>query len=176
MPEPVIIDTTVIQVKSTAKDSYGNLVVTPTEGKDIKLSEKRNALFDIFQQGRTVKLFWAEYMHKKYVSRAELFNGKPPAEKQVEELTARVGAEPLPKAPEHKSSPETGMWWGQLGEMLRCGDIDKTTAEGKHYRKTYYTEMNRVLGITFKEVQPAKKTLLSEAKKLAEIDAQDKPF
>ena len=89
MPEPQIIDTTVIQVKSTTTDIYNNLIVTPIEGEDIKVSVKRRSLFDIFQQGDTVKLFWAEYMHKKFVARAERETSpvSPSAEKIVSSET-----------------------------------------------------------------------------------------
>ncbi len=90
MPEPAIIDTTVIQVKSTTKDTYGNLIVTPEVGEDFKIAAKREFLFEVFQEGRAVKLGWAEYMHRKYIARAELFDGKPPTEKQVEPITAGV--------------------------------------------------------------------------------------
>jgi len=166
MAEPAIIDTTIIQVKSTTKNTYGDLIVTPTVGEDIKIGNKRSNLFDVFQEDRAVKLYWAEYMHKKYVARAELFDGKPPEDKQVEQITAGKGTPSIAETQaknEHKSSPETGMWWNQLGEMLRCGDIDKNTPQGKIMRNAYYTEMLRVLGINVKEVS---KGLVEEAKKL----------
>lgn len=73
--EPAIIDTSIISVKSSTKDNYNNLIVTPESGEPIKISEKRRGLFDIFQEGASIKLFWAEYMHKKYVARAELVSG-----------------------------------------------------------------------------------------------------
>ncbi len=90
MPEPTIIDTTVIQVQYTNEDDYHNLVVTPTEGDDIRIGNKRSNLFSIFQPGRAVKLEWAEFKGKKYVAKAELFDGKPPVEKRVEPITAGV--------------------------------------------------------------------------------------
>ena len=90
-PEPAIIDTTVIQVKSTTQDSYGNLIVTPVEGEDVKVSEKRKQLFDVFQPGNMVKLYWAEYMHKKYVARAEREEqGVSPVVKEAIKLGAKV--------------------------------------------------------------------------------------
>ncbi len=174
-PEPAIIDTTVIQVKSTTKNTYGDLIVTPTVGEDVKIGNKRSNLFDVFQEGRAVKLYWAEYMHKKYVSKAELFDGKPPIGKQVEQITTGKGvpsiAETVTRC-EHKSSPETGMWWGQMGEMLRCGDIDLETPEGKHLRNAYYAEMLRVLGINIKEVASAKHNLKDEAVKLGATEVK----
>jgi len=42
MPEPVIIDTSVIQVKSASKDTYGNLSVTTMVGDVHKIGEKRS--------------------------------------------------------------------------------------------------------------------------------------
>ncbi len=153
MPEPVIINATVIQVKSTTKDTYGNLIVTPEVGEDIKIGVKRENLFEVFQEGRAVKLYWAEYMHKKYVARAELFDGLPPVEKRIKPITAGVEVEPLSPVvvKEHKSSPETGMWWKELGDMLRAGDIDKTKPEGKLMRIAYYSEMMRVLNIKIEQ-------------------------
>jgi len=87
MPEPAIIETSVIKVKSTTKNNYGDLIVTPESGEPVKIAAKRDSLFDLFQNGAVVKLLWAEYMHKKYVARAEL------------------GTEPPPNAVEPKTSP-----------------------------------------------------------------------
>ena len=70
---------------------------------------------------------------------------------------------PAPK-PEHKSSPETGMWWGQMGEMLRSGDIDITTPAGKAMKRAYYAEMLQVLGIPIPDSR-----LVQEAKKLGAV-------
>ena len=148
-PEPTIIDTSVIQVKSTTLDSYGNLIVTPEVGEDVRIGAKRNSLFDIFQQDRAVKLYWAEYQHRKYVARAELFDGKPPEEKRIEPITTNSPISPSPESHKKFIAPEEkGMWWKELGEMLRAGDIDKTKPAGKFLRDAYYAQMFSVLDIT----------------------------
>ncbi len=123
MPEPAIIDTTTIQVKSTTKDTYGNLIVTPMVGEDIKISEKRKSLFDIFQEGATVKLFWAEYMHKKYVARAEVTEptqtetGVKPLTQQVsQESTGKVVIAPQEKPPKTEMSKDD---WAEKDKVTR---------------------------------------------------------
>ncbi len=147
MPEPAIIDTSVITVKSTTKNTYGDLIVTPTEGEDIKVGVKREQYFDVFQQGRAVKLFWAEYMHKKYVAKAELFDGKPPEAKRVEPITAGKGVEPLKTyAPQ-----EIGMWYNNLGNRIGDGSLARDYPKA-HVKiaAQYYKKMSEVLGIDFK--------------------------
>ena len=66
----------------------------------------------------------------------------------LEPVTAETvevpATEPLPRtiAPQ-----ERGMWYKQLGDDLRSGHIDKSTAFGKKLRLTYFAEMFRVLDI-----------------------------
>jgi len=122
MPEPQIIETSIITVKSTTKNQYGDLIVTTTHGNDIKIGEKRNQLFDLFQPGQVVKLLWAEYQQRKYVSRAELAEGNPQPTPQ-----------PKPDAPQSKITPpkqessitdrdrriEHMVWVKEVGEMIR---------------------------------------------------------
>ncbi len=73
---------------------------------------------------------------------------------------------PAPTAPQpaRVSSPETGMWYNQLGEMIRNGEIDKTTAMGKQLRAAYYSEMFRVLGIKVDS------HLADEARRMGAVD------
>ena len=162
---------TVIVVGKTEVDQYGNLLVTPQGGGDkIKIAAKRSNLHPLFQQGRAIKLDWQTYMNKPYVADAVAVEGElPPPTKPkilpehqsvIEKARADV-REPTKLAPQ-----EVGMWWKELGEMLRVGDIDKTTPQGKSLRIAYYTEMSRVLGINIKEVQPIRKSLVEEAKRL----------
>lgn len=42
---------------------------------------------------------------------------------------------------------ELGMWWKELGEMLRAKDIDLTKPAGKAMRTAYYAQMLSVLDI-----------------------------
>ncbi len=55
-----------------------------------------------------------------------------------------------PVAP-HISGQEVGMWWKELGECLRCGEVDKDTPVGKSLRKAYYAQMFSVLGISIEK-------------------------
>ncbi len=61
----------------------------------------------------------------------------------MEQKAAQAVAEKM-----NASTPEEGMWWKELGEMLRAGDIDKTKPMGKALRDFYYTQMLSVLDIT----------------------------
>jgi len=161
MPEPQIIDTSVITVKSTTKDQYGNLIVSPIEGADFKIASKRNNLFEVFQQGRAVKLFWAEYQHHKYVANAEFFDGKPPAEKQVAPITAGVSPQPLqakttpPKAEsnisDRDSRIEEAVWWKELGNRIGDGSIDRDFPNTMvKVKSQYYKKLSEVTGVDFK--------------------------
>ncbi len=171
---------TVIVVGVTRVDGYNNLWVTPAGGgEEIKVGAKRGNLHSLFQQGKAIMLHWETYKNISYVSDAKLVEGelpsptKPtilPEHKEVISKAKAEAREPIkPQLVEHKSSPETGMWWKELGDMLRSGDIDKTTPLGKVMRSTYYTEMGRVLGIPIKEVQPVRKSLVEEALKLGAV-------
>ena len=42
---------------------------------------------------------------------------------------------------------ELGMWWKELGECLRSGEIDKATPHGKLLRAAYYAQMFQVLSL-----------------------------
>jgi len=92
-------------------------------------------------------------------------------EPEIESEAPQSKSSPVKEVASSKSSlpeiapQERGMWWKELGECLRSGEIDVKTPRGLALRVAYYTEMSRVLGIPIKEVQPAKK-LIEEAKKL----------
>ncbi len=45
------------------------------------------------------------------------------------------------------SGEEVGMWYKELGGMIRAKDIDLTTPHGKLLRKAYYAKMFQVLNI-----------------------------
>jgi len=51
-----------------------------------------------------------------------------------------------------ESAPqEIGMWWKELGEMIRAKDIDISKPEGKLMRNAYYAQMLSVLSIKFEK-------------------------
>lgn len=145
---------TVIVVGGTRLDEYDNLWVTPAGGGDeVKIAKKREALHPLFEQGKAVLLHWETYMDKAYVAKAEAVAGKlpPPTEpgmlKEHQEVIQKAVAETKPKpAPQ-----ELGMWWKELGEMLRAKDIDTTKPVGKQLRTVYYAQMLSVLDIKIEE-------------------------
>lgn len=53
--------------------------------------------------------------------------------------------------PQQPAPQELGMWWKELGECLRSGEIDKTTPHGKLLRAAYYAQMFQVLNLKIKK-------------------------
>ena len=49
--------------------------------------------------------------------------------------------------PQQPAPQELGMWWKELGECLRSGEIDKTKPSGKLLRAAYYAQMFQVLNL-----------------------------
>ena len=73
---------------------------------------------------------------------------------KVEQSAAAPTSTDVKVVEEHVQKPapqERGMWWKELGEMIRAKDVDVTKPHGKLLRAAYYTEMMRVLDIEFKE-------------------------
>ncbi len=136
---------TIIVVGVTRTDDYGSLWVTPAGGGDeIKIGEKRSHLHDLFQQGKAVMLHWATYKNKPYVSDAKAVEGELPPSTKPESPPPQQREE-LPKV---KPAPqELGMWWKELGEMIRAKDIDTTKPSGKAMRTAYYAKMLSILDI-----------------------------
>ncbi len=164
------------EVKGVSSGQYPKFIFTDKEGNEYKVGANRKDYFvDVIKPGTAVELGYSTFKGTEYIYSATLVKDqleqtlKPtpqvPQSKSSPSKEA-VNSKPLP---EHKSSPETGMWWNQLGEMLRVGDIDKTTPQGKAMRTAYYAEMIRVLGINVKEVQPANK-LIEAAMKLGAVE------
>ena len=95
-PEPKIERYEVITPTSATADDYGNIVVKSIAG-EVRVNKKHESLHPLFyeasQEGRALKVGFAVYMNKEYIHTAELFDGKPPEEKQVEPITTK--AEPL---------------------------------------------------------------------------------
>ena len=153
--KPAIIKETQIIVESVRLDDYGNLWVLDKNGDETKIAQKRSHLFPIFQPERGVNLYWAKYMDKLYVAEAQPLGDmiSAPAEKPTlttetpdqAEIDASVG-----KA-RQVAPQERGMFWKELGEMLRAGDIDKDSPHYKTLRKAYYAEMFSVLGIKIEQ-------------------------
>lgn len=136
----------VITVAMAEKDQYGNLKVTDNLGKEYKIGEKRAHLFELFVEGRAVKITWDNYLNKDYISDAVLFDGKPPEGKQTEHITAGVDKPKMP-APQ-----ELGMWWKELGNRIGDGSLAKDYPKSQVKIKTqYYRKMSEITGVSFKE-------------------------
>lgn len=143
----------IITVASSKLNSYGHLEFTSTEKPDdkpFKIPKNRVAHFESIQVGAEVILEWAVNSHdtkNEYIYSASQTGTHYPPDQ-------------LPKAPEHKSTPqkteskatipsgqEQGMWWKELGEMIRAGDVDTKTPFGKALRLAYYAKMFIVLDL-----------------------------
>ena len=72
MPQPKVIKTEVIVVDHSSLNDYRDLIVTDKGGKEWKVSNKRDYLHNIFQDGWAVKLGIANYMDKDFISEASL--------------------------------------------------------------------------------------------------------
>ena len=78
---------------------------------------------------------------------------------KVQNLSPTSSQELLPKDQEiideevkGKPAPqEIGMWYKELGEMLRAKDIDTTKSAGKAMRTAYYAKMMSVLDIKIED-------------------------
>lgn len=102
-PEPQIIKTEDIIVKSTTKDNYGNLIVTSAEGKEYRVSKKRESLFSFFEPTANTHLQWAIYQNREYIANAfptdRLVKGRP-----VKETPGEV----KPEVKQDKPVPQGG--------------------------------------------------------------------
>ena len=148
MPEPKIERYEVITPDSVVGDDYGNIVVTTSTGDEVRVNKKHEHLHELLHEanenGRAVKLGYAVYMNKEYVHTAELFDGKPPVEKQTKPITA--GVQKPQVAPQ-----ELGMWWKEAGETLRA--LSPELKQHPMYielKNAYLRKMFSVLGVEMK--------------------------
>lgn len=156
----------IIVVGDYEKDDYGNLLVydkNAPDDKPIKITKKRpeemHQLF-IDNPSRAIELTWAIYTKGEdkfpYVASAKLYEGEPPIEPEQpsgyeDEPSKEELGKVSPPVPKQISGQETGMWWKEMGENLRSGEIDKNTPVGKMLRKVYYAQMFSVLGINIEQ-------------------------
>lgn len=124
---------TIFVVGETNLEEDGYLGVIDTEGNPIKVSPKRKHLFPLFEQnkGRAIKIKWDNYKGRDYVADAELFDGKPPAEQQIEPITAGV------EKPQPTRSQEIAemMFWKEAGELYRMWKKHPETMPDKPWAK-----------------------------------------
>ncbi len=138
-------------IQSIEDDSYQGKdfkKVTLKDGSVLKVKYGREGLLKAkwgeLQVERAFKFIMGDYQGKPFVQDFVAVEGELPESVQT---TVAPGA-----IPKHKpSGEERGMWLKELGSMLRCGDIDKTTPHGKLLRHFYYAAMFNVLDIEIKE-------------------------
>jgi hypothetical protein len=139
---------TIITVGVTEVDQYGNLLVTPKGGGDkVKIGSKRAHLHPLFQQGKALILHWEIYNNRPYVSDAKWVEGELP------EAREPIEPEPVKDEPKiEKYAPqELGMWWKELGECIRTGQLEKDYPNSHiKIKGHYYKKMSDVTGISFK--------------------------
>ena len=130
-PEPKIERYEVVTPENIAPDNYENIVVKTTTGTEVKVNKKHAYLHQLFydacEQRRALKIGYATYMNKEYVHTAELFDGKPPVEKQVERITAGVTKEQLPKLP---SDTMTNEMWAEKQRVERSSIESQVAYKG----------------------------------------------
>ncbi len=130
---------TIIKVGVTRTDDYGNLWVTPTDGgQEVKIGEKRSALFPIFQQGNTVSLHWETFKNKPYVKDAKQIAGEPARPDKLPVPTSRQ--EPYKADPEKIASQER-MTAMEIDSKFR----DTALMQACELVKTNKAESDRVL-------------------------------
>jgi hypothetical protein len=144
---PTITRYAVFTVKSVRDWEYNNgvvgMIATGTDGKDYKVSDKRNALYGEFVIGAEVKVGYAVNQGKEYILTAEQTGGhsviqspEDEIEPDSEKLNPEVKEIPKPVImPEHKTNPDPknrafalsyskDLWCKRLETGITCSDID----------------------------------------------------
>ena len=140
-------------------DQYSNFLFKDLAGAEHKIGAKRENQSELValinnNPGRGVKLTYNEYMNRSFIVGAELVEGALPEPVKTE-------TQPIPQVdtPPSKSRDDLirenmewkdqqineKFWYGQLGESLRSGLIDRSTPAGKLLEKFYKAEMQSAL-------------------------------
>ena len=132
----------------TESEDYLNF--TDKAGTEYRLKKKnRDESVDLIKNnpGKAVKLNYGNYMNTDFIHYVSAVEGELPPE--VTPVTPVVKDIPTTKP----SGQEVGLWWKEIGEMLRCGDIDTSKSHGKLVRAAYYAQMFSVLDIKFEKIE-----------------------
>ena len=147
MTEIKITRDDVVVINTVSNNSYGDLLFTDKGGGEYKISDKRVKHFEgIILPDTAVKLSFAlssrgtEYIHKAVAVAGEL---PPQAPKLKPEQPKEKPSEVAPQ--------ERGMWWKEVGEMIRAGKISSDKPEGALMIRAYYAQMFTSLGIELKD-------------------------
>lgn len=155
----ILTITKVSQEFTKTGTEYRKVTGTTEDGKETTkpIFDNLKFLWPLLVEGQSVEF--------KMVKKGQFWNViniKKADEPWPEETDAVKPEEIVPPKQEVKTEPpsqrriapeERGMWWKELGEMLRTGEIDKSKAHGKMLRIAYYAEMFRVLDIKIEEKQ-----------------------
>ena len=173
----------VVTVEGEAEvNQYGDLKFYDTEGNEHKIGIKRSKLFDAIIPGRAVKLGYAVYMNKEYISTAELYDGQP-ADPAPKATTTGKGA----GSPNKPSQPAMGKDdWAEKDRITRKSIERQTSLNAAvELAKVGIIKPDQVLPsarkfeeyLEGKEVQPAKSRLVEQAKgmDLKSVDEEDLP-
>lgn len=117
-----ITRTETVTVGSKELNQYGDLIFLDTVGNEHKIGKKREQYFGAIQQGRTVKLSYAEYMNKEYI--AEVGTAEPPkAPSSASRTQNQPGNQPNPTrtTTPPQSAPISGAEKGMIiGKSIDC--------------------------------------------------------
>ncbi len=139
----------IITIKSVTEESgdygdYRKVIGVDGDGKEItkNVGDRWKDKWGLLQENATVNFKMIQKNNKWVINDIiPVGDELPPSTK--------------PYVTETKAAPqEIGMWWKEMGEMLRAGPpagIDSTTPAGKLMRSAYYAQMMSVLGIEIKD-------------------------
>ena len=139
----------IITIKSAEKTEgdYGDFIKVQGfdgKGKEVfkNVSEKFQDKWDLLKGGATLEFKMVNKDNKWHIADILPVTTPPPESPPIVESDM----------PKYKpSGEERGMWFKELGEMLRSGDIDKATPHGKLLRHFYYAQMFNRLDIEIKD-------------------------
>lgn len=144
---------TITKVEQLTGDYGEYRKVTGIDGKGKEVTKNVSNRFedkwDILRENRAVDFKMTQKDNKWYVADIKQLELPPSTEPEI--LSEHQDVIDRAIKPQEVSGQERGMWWKELGEMLRAGDIDKTKPEGKLLRTAYYAKMLEVLNLKIKQ-------------------------
>ena len=144
--EPMVI-TVVVKVSN----GKGGFKITDSMGEEYILSAKNRDLENQLIVGRATTITPFISTYGKFINKAELFDGKPPEEKQVEPTGVEPSISPKVKEPVI-SGEERGMWYKEMGSRIGDGSLEKAFPNMVvKIKAAYYQKMSQITGIKFKE-------------------------
>ena len=158
MPQqkPQITRYEVFTIAEATKNSYGDLIVTDTQGTERKIGNKRSRLFEVFQPGAEIKVGYAVYMEREYIASAEQTGKHIPLTEKASGEVAQV------EVKSRSEEIETNMWWKVASEMIGneplMAYIEANFKSGKPFRRAVtlavITKMLSILPIKLEGKEP----------------------